>query len=62
MVLNLNSLSFCLAGKLLVSPHQIGVLLGRAFLAVGSSLSLLYMYHAVPFWLVELLVRNRLIA
>ena len=41
--------------------HQIWmkVLLGRVFLVAGSSLSLL---HATPFWLVEFLLGNQLIA
>ena len=43
--------------------HQIWrVLLGRVFLVVGSSLSSLQVYHAIPFWLVEFLLRNQLIA
>ena len=37
-------------------------LLGRVFLDVGSSLSSLGIYHAIPFWLVEFLLRNQLIA
>ena len=44
--------------------HQIWrrVMLGRVFLVVGSSLSSLWIYHAIPFWLVEFLLRNQLIA
>ena len=44
--------------------HQIWmrVLLGRVFLVVGSSLSSLQIYPAIPFWLVEFLLRNQLIA
>ena len=36
-------------------------LLGREFLAVGSSLSSLLIYHATPFWSAEFLLRNQLI-
>jgi len=37
-------------------------MLGRVFLVVGSSLSSLLIFHAIPFWLVEFLLRNQLIA
>ena len=41
--------------------HQIRrrVLLGTVFLVVGSSLSSLWVYHAIPFWLVDFLLRNQ---
>ena len=44
--------------------HQIWrrILLGRIFLIVGSSLSSLYIYCAIPFWLVGFLLRNQLIS
>ena len=44
--------------------HQIWrrVLLGGVFLVVSSSLSSLEINHAIPFWLVEFLLRNQLIA
>ena len=59
----LNSLNFCLSGKLLISLSNLKkILLGRVFLVVGSSLSSLWIYHAIPFWLVEFLLRNQLIA
>ena len=37
------------------------VLLDRVFLVVVSSLFSLYIYHAIPFWLVEFLLINQLI-
>ena len=44
--------------------HQIWrrVMLGRVALVVVSSLSSLWIYHAIPFWLVKFLLRNQLIA
>jgi len=36
-------------------------LLGRVFLVVGSSFSSLQIHHAIPFWLVEFVLRNQLI-
>ena len=44
--------------------HQIWirVLLGRVCLVVGSSLSSPKLYHAIPFWHGEFLLRNQLIA
>ena len=37
-------------------------MMGRVFLLVGSSLSSLRICHAIPFWLVEFLSKNQLIA
>jgi len=37
-----------------------GVMLGRVFLVAGS-FSSLGIYHAIPFWLVEFLLRNQVI-
>ena len=44
--------------------HQIWrrVMLGRVALVVVSSLSSLWIYHAIPFWLVKFLLRNQLTA
>ena len=53
--------NFCLSIKLLISPSNLNkVLLSRLFLVIGSSLSSLWIYHAIPFWLVEFLLRNQL--
>ena len=59
----LNYFNFCLLESFWFL-HQIWkrVLLGRVFWVVGSSLSSLQIYHAIPFWLVEFLLRNQLIA
>ena len=58
----MNSLNFCLYGKLLISPsNQNESLAGRVFLVVGSPLWSLGIYYATAFWLIEFLLRNRLI-
>ena len=35
--------------------------LGRVFLVVGYSFSLLQLYHAIPFWPAKFLLKNQLI-
>ena len=59
----LNSLKFCLSGKLLISLWTLNSsFAGKVFLVVGSSLLSLQIYYAIRFWLVEFLLRNQLIA
>ena len=48
--------------KVLISLLKWEILLGRVFLFVGSSFSSLYKYHVIPFWFVDFLLKNQLIA
>ena len=49
----LNSLKFCLSGKLLISPSTLNKsFAGKIFFVVGSSLLSLQIYCAIWFWLV----------
>ena len=56
-----NRLQFCLESFWFLCQIWRRVLLGRVFLVVCSSLSSLEIYHAIPFWLTEFLLRNQLI-